>query len=64
MKLTGSDVANAMARHGELMERFRRFQDKYEFLVCAVNQVPPFDATINWPKEIEGVKMNDYLSIG
>lgn len=61
MKLTGSDVANAMARHGELMERFRRFLEKYEFLICAVNQVPPFDATITWPREIEGVKMNWYL---
>ena len=61
MKLTGSDVANAMARHGELMERFRRFLEKYEFLICAVNQVPPFDATITWPREIEGVKMNGYL---
>jgi len=62
MKLTGSDVAHAMARHGELMERFRRFLEQYEFLVCAVNQVPPFDATINWPKEIEGVIMDSYLS--
>jgi amidase len=61
-KLSGSDVANAMARHGELMERFRRFQEKYEFFVCAVNQVPPFDATIKWPREIDGVGMDNYLS--
>jgi amidase len=61
MKLTGSDVANAMARHGELMERFRCFMEQYDFLVCAVNQVPPFDATITWPREIEGVKMDSYL---
>jgi amidase len=61
-KLTGSDVANAMARHGELMERFRRFQERYEFLVCAVNQLPPFDARIDWPKEIEGVAMENYLA--
>ena len=25
----------------------RAFQEKYEFLVCAVNQVPPFDATLS-----------------
>jgi amidase len=61
-KLTGSDVAVAMARHSELMERFRGFLKKYEFLICAVNQVPPFDATINWPKEIDGVVMENYLS--
>jgi amidase len=61
-KLAGSDVATAMARHGEFMERFRGFLEQYEFLVCAVNQLPPFDAAINWPKEIEGVAMENYLS--
>ncbi len=61
-KLTGSDVANAMARHGQLMERFRRFLEQYEYFICAVNQVPPFDATINWPKEIEGVAMEHYIA--
>ena len=60
-KLSGEDVAQAMTRHGELMQRMRRFQKKYEFLLCAVNQVPPFDATIAWPREIEGVKMETYL---
>jgi amidase len=59
--ITGSAVANAMARHGELMQSMRRFQEKYEFLLCAVNQLPPFDAAISWPREIDGVKMADYL---
>ena len=61
-ELSGSDVAEAMARHGELMEYFRRFLEQYEFLICAVNQVPPFDATIHWPKEIEGVTMEHYIA--
>jgi amidase len=61
-KLTGSEVADAMARRGELMERMRRFQERYEFLLCAVNQVPPFDASIDWPHEIDGVKMENYVA--
>jgi amidase len=61
-QLSGSDVANAMSRHGELLERMRRFHEKYEFLICAVNQVPPFDANTNWPKEIAGVGMENYIS--
>jgi len=40
----------------------RQFQSKYEFLLCAVNQVPPFEATLDWPKEIEGVKMENYVA--
>jgi len=59
--LTGDDVANAMHRHGELIQRVRCFQEKYQFIVCAVNQVPPFDATLDWPHEIDGVKMATYL---
>ena len=60
--LTGAEIARAIMRHGELLERIRKFQDKYEFLVCAVNQVPPFDASLDWPKSIEGVAMDNYVS--
>jgi amidase len=58
--LTSADVARAMIRHGELLERMRRFQNKYEFMVCAVNQVPPFDADLDWPKMIDTVKLDHY----
>jgi amidase len=60
--LSGADVGRAMIRHGDLMERMRRFQASYEFLLCAVNQLPPFDAQIDWPKEIAGVKMDHYIA--
>jgi amidase len=59
-KLSGGDIGKAMIQHGQLMDRMRRFQETYEFLLCAVNQVPPFDAKIDWPREIEGVKMDIY----
>jgi len=61
-RLSGADIARAMARHAELIERMRRFLERYEFFVCAVNQVPPFDVTIDWPKAIEGVAMEHYLA--
>ena len=59
--LTGDDIARVMQLHGELMQRMHRFQEQYEFLICAVNQLPPFDASIDWPPEIEGVRMATYL---
>jgi amidase len=31
-------------------------------VICAVNQVPPFDAKLDWPKEIAGVKMEHYIA--
>ena len=30
--------------------------------MCAVNQVPPFDASLDWPKEIDGVRMEHYVA--
>jgi amidase len=62
LALTGSDVARALIDHGELLERVRRFEERYPFFVCAVNQVPPFDATLDWPKAIDGVPMDHYVS--
>jgi amidase len=61
-RITSAELAHAMVRHGELLERVRRFQDRYEFMLCPVNQVPPFDAGIDWPHEIEGVKMDHYIA--
>jgi amidase len=60
-RLSAGDIADAMARHGELMDRMRRFQEPHAFFACAVNQVPPFDADISWPAKIEGVEMKTYL---
>ena len=60
--LRGADVAAAMLRHGQLMERVRRFFDHHAVLLCAVNQVPPFDANLAWPSSIEGVPMEHYVA--
>lgn len=59
--LSAGDVSKAMIRHGQLLERMRKFEETYEFTLCAVNQVPPFDARINWPTEINGVTMEHYV---
>jgi amidase len=62
MALTSADVSRAMTVHAQLMERMRRFQERYEFLLCAVNQVPPFDATLDWPRSINSVPMDSYTA--
>ena len=62
LALSGADVSHAMMRHVELLERIRQFQARYPFFVCAVNQLPPFDAAIDWPKEIDGVTMDHYIA--
>ncbi len=61
-RLSGEKVGWALAQQGALLERMRQFQEKYEFLVCAVNQVPPFDASEPWPASIDGVAMENYVA--
>ena len=51
-----------MVRHGQILESMRCFQDTYPFMLCAVNQVPPFDAELHWPDAIEGVPMPHYIA--
>jgi amidase len=60
--VTGEEVGRALVQQGQLLERMRAFQEKYEFLITAVNQVPPFDATEPWPTTIEGVAMENYVA--
>jgi len=59
--LEKATITRALLRHGELLDRMRRFQDMYEFVVCAVSQVPPFEASLDWPHEIDGIGMHTYI---
>lgn len=60
--VSGEDVGRALIQQGQLIDRMRAFHQNYEFLICAVNQVPPFDANEPWPKSIEGVVMENYVA--
>jgi amidase len=61
-RVSGEDVARALMQQGQLIDRMRAFHQNYEFLICAVNQVPPFGATEPWPKSIDGVAMENYVA--
>jgi amidase len=61
-RVTTTDLASALRRHGPFVERMRRFQERYTFMLCAVNQVPPFDADVPWPRAVEGVPMEHYVA--
>jgi amidase len=61
-RVTDADMAHATAKHKKLLARVAEFFETYQFLLCAVNQVPPFDAALDWPHEIEGVKMDHYCA--
>ena len=60
-KLGAPDIARAEGLRTALYHRMRKFLEKYDFLVCPVNQLPPYSVDEEYPKEIAGTKMGNYL---
>jgi len=61
LALDGAKVARAESLRTELYHRMRRFLEIYEFLLAPVNQLPPFPVETEYPTEIAGVKLGNYL---
>ncbi len=59
--LTGEDVARAEQLHTALFHRVREFFCHHDVLVLPTSQVPPFDATLEYPTEVAGVAQHSYL---
>jgi amidase len=61
LDLTGPQLARAEAKRTEIYHRMREFMNTYEFFILPVNQVVPFSVDLDYPREINGVKMNTYI---
>jgi len=61
LKRSAEQIARAAALRSELFQRMRIFLEKYDFLLCPVNQLPPFPVELEWPREIAGVPLGNYL---
>ena len=61
LKLTPEQIARADGLRNALYQRMREFLERYEFLLCPVNQVVPFPSEIEYPTLIDGVQMGNYL---
>ena len=61
-QLSAADFDRGMAMQQQIFERLRLFMTDYEFVLCAVNQVPPFPIEWDWPHEVDGVPMETYIS--
>lgn len=62
LNLSAADVAAAEQVRSDVFRRMHDFFQDYDFLVCPVNQVPPFDVEIEYPTEIAGVEMEHYIA--
>jgi amidase len=61
LKLTAGQIARAEGLRSALYHRMRAFLERYEFLLCPVNQLPPFPAEQEYPTLIAGELMTNYL---
>ncbi|MDC1310963.1 amidase [Burkholderiales bacterium] len=59
--LKGLDVARAERLRTALFDRLNRFMDTYEFIICPVTQVLPFDIDLPYVREINGNTLTNYL---
>ncbi len=60
-RLSGPRLGESMRAWTALLDRVRRFFERYEFLVLPVSQVPPFDVDQPYVTEIDGVEMETYV---
>ena len=61
LKLTGEQIARGNELRTQVFQRMRTFLEKYDFLLCPVNQVVPFPVDEPYPTEIAGVKLDNYI---
>ncbi len=59
--LTPERIARAGSLRTELFQRMRSFLETYPFLLCPVSQLAPYPVEWEWPREVAGVKMHNYL---
>lgn len=61
LELTTADLSRATVLRAGLAERISAFFADVDVLACPVNQVAPFDVTLDWVHEINGQPMQTYL---
>lgn len=61
LALTGAQIAEAQMQQSKCFERMQRFLKRYDYFLCPVNQMLPFDVNTPYPTEIDGTKLETYL---
>jgi amidase len=60
-RLTVADITRAEIAHGHLWRAFQAFMSRYEYFVLPTTQLPAFEITLDWPREINGVRFSNYI---
>jgi amidase len=60
-RLTERDLGEASRLHAGIRSRVAAFFERFDVLVMPAAQVPPFDAQLEYPTEVDGRPMETYL---
>ena len=60
-RLTALEVKKAEEQRTALYARMADFMSRYDYLVLPVTSVPPFDSELEYPSEIDGKPLANYL---
>jgi amidase len=61
LTITGADLYRTEVQRTKLYHRVRAFLEDYEYLILPVNQVPPFALDQEYPAEVAGQPMSNYI---
>lgn len=61
MTLTAGDLTSADVKRTALYYRMCKFFELFDFLLVPTTQVTPFDVSVEWPTQINGQEMTDYI---
>ena len=60
LELTGEEIGRALRARGRIFAAMRAFMAGYDVLAAPTTQVVPFAVDTEWPREIEGERMETY----
>lgn len=61
LRLTGADVARAVALRGAIFDRMCALLERFDALAGPVSQVAPFPVEWEWPERVAGRAMGSYI---
>jgi amidase len=61
LTLTADELLTAELKRSALYARVAEYFEHFDALIIPSAQVPPFDATVDWVSEINGVAMQTYI---
>jgi amidase len=60
--LKPTDIVAAEVAQGELIRRTAKWFGNYDLLICPAVSCPPFDVNLRYPGQVDGVRLEGYMS--